>query len=331
MKNDRIIFLGTPTFAVGTLAALVNAGANIVAVVTSPDKPAGRGLKLSPSAVKTFAIENGIPVLQPLRLKDENFLEELKSLNADLQVVVAFRMLPEAVWNMPPLGTINLHASLLPQYRGAAPINRAIMNGETISGVSTFFLTHEIDTGRIAEQVQVPIANEDDAGSYHDKLMKIGADLVVQTIVKLQQGTLTLTDQQSLILPNQELKTAPKLYKEDGQINWRNDVIAIQNQIRGLSPYPCAYFEWQDANQKLYTAKVFKSTLVKKGPQSITQEAILSSDGKNFLHIITRTGVISIDELQLTGKKCMDIKSFLRGFKFDSTHTLLNTYNTLAQ
>src|SRR5699024_720013 len=255
----RIIFLGTPDFAVASLKALVENNYNVVAVVTAPDRPAGRGRKLREPAVKEFAKAQGIPVLQPVKLRDPKFLEQLKGFNADIQVVVAFRMLPEIVWDMPPLGTINVHASLLPQYRGAAPINHVLINGETETGVTTFKLKHEIDTGGILLQDKISIEKEDNAGSLHDKLMVLGADLLVKTLEKIQDDSVTPTDQSEL-LGDSEVKYAPKIFKEDGIIDFKNNGEETINQIRGLSHYPCAHTTLDDKTLKLYHATVEPST-----------------------------------------------------------------------
>ncbi len=247
----RIVFFGTPDFAVASLNGLAAAGANIVAVVTAPDKPAGRGMQLHPSAVKQYAVSKGLPVLQPEKMKAPEFLEELKVLQADLQIVVAFRMMPEVVWNMPPMGTVNVHGSLLPQYRGAAPINRAIMNGETVTGVTTFKLKHQIDTGDILLQQKVPVLPEDNAGTMHDKLMMAGAELLVKTVKGLAEGTLNEIPQDHLDV--QTIKHAPKIFKEDTIIDWNKQVAGLQNFVRGLSPYPAAHTTLAGKSLKVFT------------------------------------------------------------------------------
>ncbi|MFM6975806.1 MAG: methionyl-tRNA formyltransferase [Sphingobacteriaceae bacterium] len=303
----RIIFMGTPEFAVTSLSAILGAREEVVAVVTAPDKPAGRGQKLSESAVKQFAVANGIPVLQPHKLKDPDFLAQLKSLNADLQIVVAFRMLPEAVWNMPPLGTINLHGSLLPQYRGAAPINWAIMNGEAETGVTTFKLQHEIDTGDILLQDKMAIGNTETAGELHDRMKEIGAQLLVKTVKELQSGSLK-TNPQPSIFNLQPLKHAPKIFKEDCEIDWHTPMQIIFNRIRGLSPYPTAFTH---LNGK--TLKVFKAEMLSEKPQ-ITPGAYLT-DHKTFLKFASADGFISVKEIQMEGKKKMGIEEFLRGVR----------------
>ena len=303
----RIIFMGTPEFAVASLQALLEAGENVVAVITAPDKPAGRGQKLHQSAVKQFAATHEIPVLQPVKLRDPQFLSELQSLQADLQVVVAFRMLPEVVWNMPPLGTINLHASLLPQYRGAAPINHAVINGETESGVTTFRLQHEIDTGNILFAEKVPIGPDDTAGDLHDQLMIVGAQLLVRTVQALRAGSISPIAQEHLMTGN-ELKHAPKLFKEDGKIDWHRSVDDVHNLIRGLSPYPTAYTDLDGLS-----LKIFKSVKEKTRPQYPV--GTYHSDGSTFLKFACPDGYIDLREVQLAGKKRMDIQSFLRGYR----------------
>lgn len=304
----RIIFMGTPDFAVASLDALVQSGENIVAVITAPDKPAGRGQKLHQSAVKVYAEAHNIPVLQPVKLKDADFLEELRSYQADLQVVVAFRMLPEAVWKMPPYGTINVHASLLPQYRGAAPINHAIINGEEVTGVSTFLLQHEIDTGSILLSKEVTIAPDDNAGILHDKLMHTGAEILLKTIAGLKNNTLT-PKAQSNLLAESELKHAPKIFKENCQIDWKKDVDTIYNLIRGLSPYPAAFTSLDNKVLKLYTvSKEYATPDIAQGDYK--------TDGKTYLKFAGDNGYISVKQLQIEGKKKMEIIDFLRGYRF---------------
>lgn len=303
----RIVFMGTPEFAVASLEALLEAGENVVAVVTAPDKPAGRGQKLHQSAVKQFALARGLPVLQPEKLRNPGFLTELAALKADLQVVVAFRMLPESVWNMPPLGTVNLHASLLPQYRGAAPINHAIINGENQSGVTTFMLRHEIDTGSILFSEKVPIAADDTAGDLHDKLMVVGADLLVRTVRAIAAGTAVPVPQE-VLAAGVALKHAPKIFKEDCQIDWQRSVDTIHNHIRGLSPYPTAYTSFDGKTLKIFRAKKEK-TAVQHEPGTYF------TDGKTLLKFACTDGYIQVLELQLEGKKRMDVVSFLRGYR----------------
>ncbi len=305
----RIVFMGTPEFAVATLSALVQAHCNIVGVITAPDKPAGRGMKLQESAVKKYALEKGLHILQPDKLKNAGFLESLKSLNADLQIVVAFRMLPEVVWNMPPMGTINLHASLLPQYRGAAPINWAIINGEKETGVTTFKLQHEIDTGNILLQERVPIGEEETAGELHDRLKIIGAQVVVKTVEGIVNGTLKETPQSSVInLQSSELKHAPKIYAETCRIDWNKRVEDVHNLIRGLSPYPAAFTQLHDKQLKIYRSSKEEVT-TNKEPGS------LETDGKTFLKFACADGFIHVLEVQLEGKKRLQVEEFLRGFR----------------
>ena len=304
----RIIFMGTPEFAVASLDALLQAGCNIVAVVTAPDKPAGRGQKIHESAVKQFAVEKGIEVLQPIKLKDPEFHEKLKSLNADLQVVVAFRMLPEAVWNMPPKGTINLHASLLPYYRGAAPINWAVINGEKETGVTTFLLQHEIDTGNILFSEKVPVTETETAGDIHDKLMHTGAGLLVKTVKSIESGNYTPVAQSQLASGTKEFPHAPKLFKEDCLINWNQPAIKVYNLIRGLSPYPTAYTVFKEKSLKIYFAE-----LLAKEPG--IQPGGFLTDDKTYLHFACLDGFISVKDIQLEGKKRMNVEEFLRGFR----------------
>ncbi len=306
-EHLRIVFFGTPEFAVGSLNALVDAGANIVAVVTAPDKPAGRGMQLQSSAVKIYAESKQIPVLQPQKLKDADFINVLTSYKADLFVVVAFRMLPEMVWNMPTLGTINVHASLLPQYRGAAPINWAIINGEPETGVTTFKLQHEIDTGNILLQQKVLIVPEDNAGTLHDKLMQAGAELLVQTVKGIAADKIKEIPQNEV--KQEDLKHAPKIFKEHLQINWNSSVESIHNLVRGLSPHPAAFTMLSGKS-----VKIFQSHFITEPTGSAPGG--YDTDGKTFLRFAALDGWLYIDELQMEGKKKMDIVSFLRGFRF---------------
>lgn len=296
--------MGTPDFAVASLDALVQANFDVVAVVTAPDKPAGRGQKLNESAVKKYAVEKGIPVLQPEKLKNPEFIAELKSYQADLQVVVAFRMLPEVVWDMPPKGTINLHGSLLPQYRGAAPINHAIINGEKESGVTTFFLTHEIDTGNIILSDSTAIANDETAGDLHDKLMYIGANLLVKTLKAIEAGEVNEQPQPQ----SGELKHAPKIFKDDCKIDWNNEAQTVYNLIRGLSPYPTAFTFLNDK-----TLKVFKAEIEDKEPGIVAGGFL--TDGKTYLKFAAKDGFIKLLDIQYEGKKRMLIEDFLRGMR----------------
>lgn len=304
----RIIFMGTPDFAVASLEALIQSGEQVVAVVTVPDKPAGRGQKIQESAIKIYATQHHIPVLQPVKLRDEGFLAELKNYQADLQVVVAFRMLPEVVWNMPKYGTINVHASLLPQYRGAAPINHAIMNGEKESGVTTFLLQHEIDTGNILLAEKVAIRETDTAGDLHDNLMHAGARTLLQTIKELKAGTLQPKSQEDMV-PTTALKHAPKIFKDDCKINWDQSTDVVYNFIRGLSPYPTAFTTLNDKVLKIYKTE-------KEKMATVTVPGTVETDQKNYLKFATRDGYISVSELQLEGKKKMNVVDFLKGYRF---------------
>jgi len=302
----KIVFMGTPDFAVESLKALVESGiCKVVAVITAPDKPSGRGLVMNETPVKKYAISKGIPVLQPDKLKNHQFLEELRSYQADLQIVVAFRMLPEVVWNMPPLGTFNLHGSLLPQYRGAAPINWAVINGETETGVTTFFLQQEIDTGNVIFSEKTPILIDDNASTIHDKLMIIGADLVVKTVEAIKAGNYPQIPQDMSV----ELKSAPKIFKETCQIDWKLSAESIHNFVRGLSPYPAA---WTILNDK--TCKIYKTEIGEIANDS-AELGSFKTDGKTYLDFRSADNWIKIKELQLEGKKRMGIEEFLRGFR----------------
>lgn len=303
----KIVFMGTPDFAVESLRVLCDNGYDIAAVVTMPDKPSGRGQKINKSAVKLFAEERGLRLLQPEKLKDEAFISELKTIGADLQVVVAFRMLPEVVWSMPKYGTINVHASLLPQYRGAAPINWAVINGDKQTGVTTFKLQHEIDTGDILMQKATDILPEDNAGTIHDRLMYMGGELLLQTVKAIEEGKTSLQSQ-TILSEGVELKHAPKIFKDDMRIDWNNTTDAIHNKIRGLSPYPAAWTDIKDT-----TAKIF---LTSKGTTKGLKPGEIKTDNKTFLEIGTSDGSLKIEELQMAGKKRMDIKTFLMGCKF---------------
>ncbi|WP_436418430.1 methionyl-tRNA formyltransferase [Petrimonas sulfuriphila] len=312
-KELRIVFMGTPDFAVESLRALVGNGYNVVGVITAPDKPAGRGYKLQPPAVKEYALSAGLTVLQPENLKNEVFLDELRRLKADIQVVVAFRMLPEVVWSMPPRGTFNLHASLLPQYRGAAPINWAIINGEKETGVTTFFLKHEIDTGEIIFQEKVAIGENDDAGTLHDSLMTLGARLVVRTIDAVISGTVRSLPQSELTEGNKELKPAPKIHKETCRINWDRPVEEIRNFVRGLSPYPAAWTEL-DVNGEKMNFRIFAARTLPEAHRLRPGEVV--TDNKVTLRVAAQDGFIEVLEIQLSGKKRMKTGDFLNGFSF---------------
>ena len=313
-KDLRIVYMGTPDFAVEPLKKLVEGGYNVVGCITMPDKPAGRGHKIQFSPVKEYAIEKGIPLLQPEKLKDETFQADLKAWNADLQIVVAFRMLPESVWNMPRLGTFNLHASLLPQYRGAAPINWAVINGEKETGVTTFFLTHDIDTGNIILQEKVKIDESDNVGTVHDRLMTIGAELVTKTVDKILDGSVTTTQQSVLYKDLSELKPAPKIFKETCKIDFNEKAQRIHNLVRGLSPYPAAWCELLDRQGNATAIKVFETEILdsKTGgePGTFTYD-------KKSIDVTTGEGTIRIKTLQYPGKKRLSAEEFLRGFKMD--------------
>jgi len=316
-QNLRIVFMGTPDFAVESLRALVEGGYNVVAAITMPDKPIGRHqTELSQSPVKQYAIEQGIPVLQPERLKDPSFIEQLSALNADLQVVVAFRMLPEVVWNMPRLGTFNLHAALLPQYRGAAPINWAIINGDTETGITTFFLDHDIDTGQVIQRVPVPILDTDNVEDVHDKLMILGAKLVVETIDNILNDNITPIPQ-SQLLTDQPLRHAPKIFKDTCRINWTWGVKRCYDFVRGLSPYPAAWTELVDEAGKHTVLKLYATAKEFTTPQEPIGTVV--SDGKTFFKIALSDGYLSLNTLQLAGKKRMNVADFLRGFKINGT------------
>jgi methionyl-tRNA formyltransferase len=306
-KDLRIVFMGTPEFAVASLDALVSAGCNVVGVITAPDKPAGRGMQLQGSAVKKYAVEKGLHLLQPEKLKNPQFVEELRALRADLQVVVAFRMLPEIVWNMPPMGTLNVHGSLLPQYRGAAPINWAVINGEQETGVTTFRLKHEIDTGDILLQERMPVGENETAGEVHDRMKDLGAQLLLRTIQGLADGSITETPQSHL--DPATLKHAPKLFTDTGRIDWSRPATEIHNLVRGLSPFPGAFTM---LNGK--TLKIYRSSRGQQLPAETPGQYV--TDGKTFLKFACADGYLHIVELQLEGKKRMGTEEFLRGYRF---------------
>ena len=310
-KDFKIIFMGTPDFAAESLKVLHENAFNVVAVITAPDKPAGRGRKIRESAVKKYALQNDLTVLQPTNLKNKDFIESLKFLNVDLQVVVAFRMLPECVWAMPPQGTVNLHASLLPQYRGAAPINHAIINGETKTGVTTFFIEKEIDTGNIIAQKETEILPDEDAGKLHDKLMLVGGQLILETVTDIMNNTVKAIPQKELT-GNESLKSAPKIFKSDCKINWQQPAEKIYNFIRGLSPYPAAWTEITDKNGNSLTLKIYKTEKVSETHSH--NSGTLISDNKNYLKIACVDAYLTVKELQLQGKKRMNIKDLLNGF-----------------
>jgi len=312
----RIVFMGTPAFAVESLRTLVENGYNVVGVITMPDKPGGRGYQLQPSAVKQYAVEKGLTVLQPVKMKEETFLTQLRALQADLQIVVAFRMLPEVVWSMPPKGTFNLHSSLLPQYRGAAPINWAIINGEKETGVTTFFLSHEIDTGRIIFQEKTAISDSDNAESLHDRLMVMGARLVIQTVDAILSDTVASVSQDAFMVNPSELKPAPKIFKETCRIVWEKTALDIHNFIRGLSPYPAAWTELpQGTDEEPLRFKLFASELVDDRGDGLPA-GTLRTDNRSYLDVAVRNGFIRITDIQLSGKKRMKTIDFLNGYSF---------------
>ena len=314
-KEDlRIVYMGTPEFAVESLRALVDGGYQVVGVVTMPDKPVGKHQSvLQPSPVKEYAALKGIPVLQPEKLRDEAFLAELSALKADLQIVVAFRMLPEAVWDMPRLGTFNLHASLLPQYRGAAPINWAVINGETETGVTTFFLTHEIDTGKIILQKRIPIADTDDVGAVHDTLMQTGSGLVTETVDLILSGEVNAIDQKTFYREDAELRPAPKIFKETCRIDWNQPVKKVYDFIRGLSPYPAAWTELLMPDGKRLVLKVYQAE--KCSSDTDMPIGTIQTDDRSYVDIAVGGGYVRLLSVQLAGKKRMVIKDFLNGFK----------------
>lgn len=308
----KIVFMGTPEFAVASLDILVKNNYNVAAVVTVPDKPAGRGQKISESAVKQYAVANNLPVLQPEKLKSEEFINALKEINADLFIVVAFRMLPEVVWTMPKLGTFNLHGSLLPQYRGAAPLNWAVINGEKNTGVTTFFLKHEIDTGSIIFQEKIEISDDMNVGELHDKAMLVGANLVLKTVQAIESDNIRSIDQNEWMTQNnlkkEELKHAPKIFKEDREINWNNTADSVVNLVRGLSPYPVAFTTLNHQMLKIYSAKVIEQS-------SNLAIGEFESDGKTYLRFKAVDHLVQVEDLQLEGKKRMKVEELLRGYR----------------
>ena len=306
--------MGTPEFAVESLKRLVEGGYNVVAVVTMPDKPMGRhGSVLQASPVKQYAVSQGLKVLQPEKLKDEAFVEELRSLQADLQIVVAFRMLPVVVWNMPPMGTFNLHASLLPQYRGAAPINWAVMNGDTETGITTFFLKHEIDTGEVIQQVKVPIADTDNVEIVYDKLMMLGGDLVLETVDAIIAGTVKSIPQEEMFASEAELRPAPKIFKETCRIDWNKGVKGVYDHVRGLSPYPAAWTELYAEEGKPQVLKIYETEKI--FAEHGLPVGTVDTDQKTYFRIAVKDGFVNLLSLQLAGKKRMQVGDFLRGYR----------------
>ena len=311
MKKLNIVFMGTPEFAVTILDTLYNSNdVNVVACITAPDKPAGRGQKINQSAVKKYTLEKDIPCLQPTNLKDDNFIGNLKAINADLFVVVAFRMLPEIVWSMPPKGTINLHGSLLPQYRGAAPINWAVINGEKETGVTTFFIEKEIDTGLVIERESLPIEENETAGELHDKLMYLGAKLTLQSVLKISKDEIVAVDQSTLTEEN--LKPAPKIFKQDCRIDFSKSIEELHNFIRGMSPYPTAWCKLENVNSgQQKTIKIFKTTISNKN--NYADNALIIEESKLYLQL--SDGRLAVSEIQMEGKKRLNAKQFMQGFR----------------
>jgi methionyl-tRNA formyltransferase len=321
MKNLRIVFMGTPEFAVATLGSLLMNGFNVVAVVTAPDKPSGRGRKITKSAVKEFAEFSSLPIMQPDNLKDPGFIQILKNLNADIFIVVAFRMLPEAIWKLPSVGTINLHASLLPDYRGAAPINHAIINGETVTGITTFFIDEQIDTGSILMREEVPIFPFENAGDLHYRLMKHGAILVIKTLADIADNKITPVSQTQFITPGKSLKPAPKIHPDFCIIDWNKDALTIHNFIRGLAPHPCAKAFFKNSSSSI-SFKIFESQPVIAGHSYVPGQFV--TDGKHFLRVACNNGFINIACLQLEGKLRMNTVEFLRGFRITDYAILIS-------
>ena len=318
----RIVFFGTPDFAAEQLEHLIKQGVEIVAIVTAPDKPAGRGKKISQSSVKAVALNYMIPVFQPTNLKDPSFIDNLKNTHADLFVVIAFRMLPEVIWKLPPLGTFNLHASLLPQYRGAAPINRAIINGESKTGLTTFFINETIDTGHILKQVEIEIGANETAGELHDRMIEEGKKLIINTLRDIEQGRTTALPQESVITSSTLLKAAPKLFKEDCKIIWEKEGYEIQNHIRGLSPHPGAFTQLIDREGNTIDIKIYKSEFESKLHDKA--QFTLLTDNRTYLKVALKDGYLHLNQLQQAGKKTLNQKEFLNGFKFHG-HWSVNT------
>ena len=319
-KEDlRIVYMGTPDFAVEPLRCPIQGGYTAVGVSTMPDNPAGRGHKIQYSPVKQYALEHRLPLLQPEKLKDETFVEELRAWKADLQIVVAFRMLPEVVWNMPRLGTFNLHASLLPQYRGAAPINWAVINGDKETGITTFFLKHEIDTGEVIQQVRVPIGDTDNVGIVHDKLMMLGGRLVTETVDAILAGTVESIPQEKMVQVG-ELRLAPKIFKDTCRIDWNQSVKRIYDFIRGLSPYPAAWTELVQPDGAVVVLKIFETEKIFQSHQ--LEPGTLLTDGKTYIRVATMDGMIEIHSLQLPGKKRLKTDELLRGFHLTEEYKL---------
>ncbi len=329
-KEDlRIVYMGTPDFAVEALRQLVEGGYNVVGVITMPDKPAGRGHKIQYSPVKQYALEQNLPLLQPEKLKDEAFVQALREWKADLQIVVAFRMLPEVVWSMPRLGTFNLHASLLPQYRGAAPINWAVINGDTETGITTFFLKHEIDTGEVIQQVRVPIADTDNVEIVHDKLMMLGGKLVVETVDAILNGVVKPVPQEEMAIVG-ELRPAPKIFKETCRIDWNQPVKKVYDFIRGLSPYPAAWSELVSPEGEVVVVKIFETEkyIRNEGKRCRNSRGCfckvgsIETDGKKYIKVAVPGGFVSVLSLQLPGKKRLKTDELLRGFRLTNEYKM---------
>lgn len=306
--------MGTASFAVPTLERLLESGFCVCGVITAPDKPSGRGKKIKFNPIKEFALQNNLSIFQPTKLREEEFVEEIKGLKPDIQVVVAFRMLPEVIWKIPPMGTLNLHASLLPQYRGAAPINHAIFNGEKFSGVTTFLIDEKIDTGQVLKQSSVEIKDDETAGELHDRLMKIGADLVIETIKDISSHGIKPVKQSDLLEKNEITHTAPKIFKDDCRIDWNNNIDQVYNQIRGLNPIPSAFTILQLNNGGTKSLKIFRTFKIEKTPDILPGHLKLT---KNSLQVACKNGYLDLIEIQMEGKKKMDIKEFLRGFDME--------------
>ena len=329
-KEDlRIVYMGTPDFAVEALRQLVEGGYNVVGVITMPDKPAGRGHKIQYSPVKQYALEQNLPLLQPEKLKDEAFVQALREWKADLQIVVAFRMLPEVVWSMPRLGTFNLHASLLPQYRGAAPINWAVINGDTETGITTFFLKHEIDTGEVIQQVRVPITDTDNVEIVHDKLMMLGGKLVVETVDAILNGVVKPVPQEEMAVVG-ELRPAPKIFKETCRIDWNQPVKKVYDFIRGLSPYPAAWSELVSPEGEVVVVKIFETEkyIMNEGKRCRNSRGCfckvgsIETDGKKYIKVAVPGGFVSVLSLQLPGKKRLKTDELLRGFRLTNEYKM---------
>lgn len=315
-KDLRIVFMGTPEIAVASLDAIISKGFNVAGVITAPDKPAGRGRKIQYSPVKEYALEKGLLLMQPESLKNPDFLQQLKNINPHVQVVVAFRMLPESVWSLPPMGTFNMHASLLPRYRGAAPINHAVINGETETGVTTFFLDKEIDTGKIIAFKKTNIAPDDTAGTLHDKLKFLGADLVTETLEQILHGKVETIDQAQLVQNPAELKKAPKIFKEDCRIRWDENAANICNLIRGLNPVPGAFTELDTGEESKFMMKIFEAAPIREEHDLDTGKLI--TDNKTYIKISCKDGFVDVFTMQAAGKKRMKTQDFLRGYSFSA-------------